>query len=101
MKVRFIGREKYSTGMTYISEPWKDTLSKDKFIYELYSEKNENLKNIIEIVDVASDTNKTKHLNLINAVINAVNKLTEKENIYDNLSEQEKNMLDKFKELFK
>ena len=101
MKVRFIGREKYSTGMTYISEPWKDTPSKDKFIYELYSEKNENLKNIIEIVDVASDTNKTKHLNLINAVINAVNKLTEKENIYDNLSEQEKNMLDKFKELFK
>ena len=101
MKVKFIGREKYSTGMTYISEPWKDTPNKDKFIYELYSEKNENLKSTIEIVDVAFDTNETKHLNLINAVINAVNELTKKESIYNNLSEQEKNMMDKFKELFK
>ena len=49
MKVKFIGREKYSTGMTYISEPWKDTPSKDKFVYELYSEKNEDLKSTIEI----------------------------------------------------
>ena len=47
MKVRFIGREKYSTGMTYISEPWRDTPNKDKFIYELRSEKNENLKSYI------------------------------------------------------
>ena len=101
MKVKFIGREKYSTGMTYISEPWKDTPNKDKFIYELYSEKNENLKSTIEIVDVAFDTNKTKHLDLINAVINAVNKLTEKENIYDNLSEYEKDIMNKFKELYK
>ena len=101
MKVKFIGREKYSSGMTYISEPWKDTPNKDKFIYELYSEKNENLKSTIEIVDVAFDTNETKHLNLINAVINAVNELTKKESIYNNLSEQEKNMMDKFKELFK
>ena len=101
MKVKFIGREKYSAGMTYISEPWKDTPNKDKFIYELYSEKNENLKSTIEIVDVAFDTNETKHLNLINAVINAVNELTKKESIYNNLSEQEKNMMDKFKELFK
>ena len=101
MEVKFIGREKYSTGMTYISEPWKDTPNKDKFIYELYSEKNENLKSTIEIVDAAFDTNETKHLNLINAVINAVNELTKKESIYNNLSEQEKNMMDKFKELFK
>ena len=101
MKVRFIGRKKYSTGMTYISEPWKDTLSKDKFVYELYSEKNEGLKSTIEIVDVASDTNKSKHLNLINTVISAANKLAEKENIYNNLSEEEKDMMNKFKELYK
>ena len=101
MKIRFVGREKYSTGMTYISEPWKDTPSKDKFVYELYSEKNEDLKSTIEIVDVASDTNKSKHLNLINIVIDAVNKLTEKENIYNNLSEDEKDMMNKFKELYK
>ena len=101
MKVKFIGREKYSTGMTYISEPWKDTPNKDKFVYELYSEKNENLKSTIEIVDVASDTNKFKHLNLINTVINAANKLAEKENIYNNLSEEEKDMMNKFKELYK
>lgn len=101
MKVRFVGREKYTTGMTYISEPWKDTLSKDKFVYELYSEKNEHLKSTIEIVDTACDANKLKHLNLINIVISAANKLNEKENIYDNLSEQEKDMMNKFKELYK
>ena len=101
MKVKFIGREKYSTGMTYISEPWKDTPSKDKFVYELYSEENKDLKSTIEIVDVASDTNKSKHLNLINTVISATNKLAEKENIYNNLSEDEKDMMNKFKELYK
>ncbi len=101
MKVKFIGREKYTTGMTYISEPWKDTPNKDKFVYELYSEKNEDLKSIIEIVDTASDTNKSKHINLINTVINVVNKLAEKENVYNNLSEQEKDMMNKFKGLFK
>ena len=101
MKVKFIGREKYSTGMTYISEPWKDTLNKDKFVYELYSEKNEDLKSTIEIVDVASDTRKIRHLNIINKVISAVNELNEKENIYDNLSEDEKDIMNKFKELYK
>ena len=101
MEVKFIGREKYSTGMTYISEPWKDTLSKDKFVYELYSEKNEDLKSTIEIVDVVSDTRKIKHLNIINKVISAVNELNEKENIYDNLSEDEKDIMNKFKELYK
>ena len=101
MKVKFIGREKYSTGMTYISEPWKDTIGKDIFIYELCSEKNDGLKSTIEIIDEAIDRNKMKHINIITQTIDAVNKLAEKENVYDNLSEQEKIMMDKFKELFK
>ena len=101
MKVRFAGREKYSTGMTYISEPWKDTPSKDKFTYELYSEKNDGLKSKIVIVDVASDARKIRHLNIINKVISAVNELNEKENIYDNLSDDEKDIMNKFKELYK
>ena len=101
MKVKFIGREKYSTGMTYISEPWKDTIGKDIFIYELYSEKNDGLKSTIEIIDEAIDGNKIKHINIIKQVINGVTKLTAKENIYDNLSEGEKNIMNKFKELYK
>ena len=101
MRVKFIGREKYSTGMTYISEPWKDTIGKDIFIYELCSEKNDSLKSTIEIIDEAIDGNKAKHINIIKQTINAVNKLAEKENIYDNLSEQEKDMMNKFKELYK
>ena len=101
MKVKFIGREKYSTGMTYISEPWKDTIGKDIFIYELCSKKNDSLKSTIEIIDEAIDENKAKHINIIKQTINAVNKLAEKENIYDNLSDQEKNMINKFKELYK
>lgn len=101
MKVRFIGREKYSTGMTYISEPWKDTIGKDIFIYELYSEKNDGLKSTIEIVDEAIDGNKIKHINVIKQVINGVTELTKKENIYDNLTEDEKDIMNKFKELYK
>ena len=101
MKVRFAGREKYSTGMTYISEPWKDTIGKDIFIYELYSEKNNDLKSTIEIIDEAIDGNKIKHINIIKQVVNAANKLNEKENVYDNLSDDEKNIMNKFKELYK
>ena len=101
MKVKFIGREKYSTGMTYISEPWRDTIGKDIFIYELCSEKNDSLKSTIEIIDEAIDKNKAKHIDIIKQTINAVNKLLEKENVYDNLSEQEKDMMNKFKELYK
>ena len=101
MKVKFIGREKFSTGMTYISEPWKDTIGKDIFIYELYSEKNDSLKSTVEIIDEAIDGNKIKHVNIIKQVISAVNELNEKENIYDNLSENEKDIMNKFKELYK
>ena len=101
MEVKFIGREKYSTGMTYISEPWRDTIGKDIFIYELCSEKNDSLKSTIEIIDEAIDRNKMKHINIITQTIDAVNKLAEKENVYDNLSEREKDMINKFKELYK
>ena len=101
MRVKFIGREKYSTGTIDISEPWKSAAGKDIFIYELYSEKNDSLKSTIEIIDEATDKNKMKHINIISQTINAVNKLTEKENIYDNLSQEEKDMINKFKELYK
>lgn len=101
MKIKFIGREKYSTGMTYISEPWRDTIGKDIFIYELYSEKNDDLKNTIEIIDEAIDENKMKHINIIKRTINAVTKLTEKENAYNNLTDEEKDIMNKFKELYK
>ena len=101
MEVKFIGRKKYSTGMTYISEPWRDTIGKDIFIYELCSEKNDSLKSTIEIIDEAIDGNKIKHINIIKQVLSAANKLNEKENIYDNLSEDEKNIMNKFKELYK
>ena len=101
MKVRFVGREKYTTGMTYISEPWRDTIGKDIFLYELCSEKNDSLKSTIEIIDEAIDKNKAKHIDIIKQTINAVNKLLEKESIYINLSEQEKDMMNKFKELYK
>ena len=101
MKVKFIGREKYTTGTIDISEPWRNSNGKDIFIYELCSEKNDSLKSTIEIIDEATDRNKMKHINIITQTIDAVNKLAEKENVYDNLSEQEKDMINKFKELYK
>ena len=101
MRLKFIGREKYTTGTIDISEPWKSSTGKDIFIYELCSEKNDSLKSTIEIIDEAIDGNKIKHINIIKQVINAVTKLTEKENIYDNLSQDEKDIMNKFKELYK
>ena len=101
MRLKFIGREKYTTGTIDISEPWKSSTGKDIFIYELCSEKNDGLKSTIEIIDEAIDRNKMKHINIITQTIDAVNKLTEKENVYDNLSEREKDMINKFKELYK
>ena len=101
MKLKFIGREKYTTGTIDISEPWKSSTGKDIFIYELCSEKNDGLKSTIEIIDEATDRNKMKHINIITQTIGAVNKLAEKENVYDNLSEREKDMINKFKELYK
>ena len=101
MRLKFIGREKYTTGTIDISEPWRNSNGKDIFIYELCSEKNDSLKSTIEIIDEAIDGNKIKHINIIKQVINAVTKLTEKENIYDNLSEGEKDIINKFKELYK
>ena len=80
---------------------WRNTNGKDIFIYELCSEKNDGLKSTIEIIDEAIDRNKMKHINIITQTIDAVNKLAEKENVYDNLSEQEKDMINKFKELYK
>ena len=101
MRLKFIGREKYTTGTIDISEPWRNTNGKDIFIYELCSEKNDSLKSTIEIIDEAIDKNKAKHIDIIKQTINAVNKLLEKESIYINLSEQEKDMMNKFKELYK
>ena len=101
MRLKFIGREKCTTGTIDISEPWKSSTGKDIFIYELCSEKNDGLKSTIEIIDEAIDRNKMKHINIITQTIDAVNKLAEKENVYDNLSEREKDMINKFKELYK
>ena len=101
MRLKFIRREKYTTGTIDISEPWKSSTGKDIFIYELYSEKNDSLKSTIEIIDEAIDRNKMKHINIITQTIDAVNKLAEKENVYDSLSEQEKDMMNKFKGLLK
>ena len=50
MRLKFIGREKYTTGTIDISEPWRNTNGKDIFIYELCSEKNDGLKSTIEII---------------------------------------------------
>ena len=76
MRLKFIGREKYTTATIDISEPWKSSTGKDIFIYELCSEKNDGLKSTIEIIDEATDRNKMKHINIITQTIDSVNKLS-------------------------
>ena len=101
MKIKFIGREKYSTGMTYISEPWRDTIGKDIFIYELYSEKNDDLKNTIASQDYIINDLKGNITGLSSMLTQRNNQLQVLKNQYtsikEKLEELEKNRVSDFK----
>ena len=99
IRINFKGSEMYKRGMTDISEPWKSREQLDRFTYEIYDQEHKDIKTEISIIDNKS-TDKTLHVNLIRNSIEAILKLQDKINTYDNLSDEDKSLIAKFKEIY-
>ena len=100
IRINFKGSEMYKRGMTDISEPWKSREQLDRFTYEIYDQEHKDIKTEISIIDNKS-TDKTLHVNLIRNSIEAILKLQDKINVYDNLSDEDKSLINKFREIYK
>ena len=103
IKIDFMGKEMYSRGCTNISEPWKDKPQKDTYIYEVYDENYEDIRTQIKIVDTYSSGSggKLEHTSLIRRTIDALLELQAKLDMYKDLSDEEKELMKKFKSIYK
>ena len=100
ISINFKGSKMYKRGMTDISEPWKSREQLDRFTYEIYDQEHKDIKTEISIIDNKS-TDRVLHVSLIRESIEAVLKLQDKINTYDNLSDDDKILISKFKEIYK
>lgn len=89
---------KYSRGLTNISEPWKDVPSKDIYTYEVFDTDNPIIKNTFNVVDIKD--REDYHIKLFNVYAEAIEKLINKRNLYNDLTQEEKDILNKFKNIF-
>lgn len=89
---------KYSSGLTNISEPWKDVPSKDIYTYEVFDTDNPIIKTTINVVDTKD--REDYHIKLFNVYAEAIEKLINKRNLYNDLTQEEKDILNKFKNIF-
>ena len=101
IKVRFAGKEKYSAGSTDISEPWNSTPRRDAYTYELYEEKHEDIITSFTIVDNYGDNKHLEHLSLFKIAIEKIAELQNKIELYETLSEEDKIIMEKFKQIYK
>ena len=101
IKIKFAGSEKYSCGSTDISEPWNSTPRRDAYTYELYDEKHEDIITSFTIVDNYGDNKHLEHLSLFKIAIENIVELQNKIEIYETLSEADKIIMDKFKQIYK
>ena len=101
IKIRFAGKEKYSAGSTDISEPWNSTPRRDAYTYELYDEEHEDIITSFTIVDNYGDNKHLEHLSLFKIAIEKIVELQNKIEIYETLSEEDKIIMDKFKQIYK
>ena len=101
IKIRFAGKEKYSAGSTDISEPWNSTPRRDAYTYELYEEKHEDIITSFTIVDNYGDNKHLEHLSLFKIAIEKIGELQNKIEIYETLSEEDKIIMEKFKQIYK
>lgn len=88
---------KYSSGLIDISNPWKDTPAKDIYTYEIFDTDNPIIKTSFNIVDV--ENKEDYHIKLFNVYAEAMEKLTNKLNSYNDLTQEGKDMLNKFKNI--
>ena len=100
IRINFKGSEMYKRGVTDISEPWNSKGQIDKYTYEIYDQEHENIKIEISLTDY-KDANTVIHLSLIRQSIEAILKLQDKINVYDNLSDEDKLLINKFSEIYK
>ena len=100
IKINFKGSKMYKRGVTDIYEPWNSKGQIDKYTYEKYDQEHENIKIEISLTDY-KDANMVIHLSLIRKSIEAILKLQDKINTYDNLSDEDKLLIAKFKEIYK
>ena len=101
IKIKYIGKEKYSSGTTHISEPWKDTPSRYAYTYELHDEKHEDIASLFTIVDDYGDKKHLYHLSIFEIAIEKIAELQNKIELYETLSEEDKIIMEKFKQIYK
>ena len=101
IKIRFAGKEKYSAGSTDISEPWNSTPRRDAYTYEIYDEDHADIVSSFTIVDNYGDNKHLEHLSLFKIAIEKIAELQNKIEIYETLSEEDKIIMEKFKQIYK
>ena len=90
--------KKYSSGSIDISDSWKDTPAKDIYTYEVFDTDNPIIKTSFNVVDIKNKED--EHIKLFNVYAEAVEKLINKLNSYNDLTQEEKDILNKFKNIF-
>lgn len=101
IKIKFAGKEKYSAGSTDISEPWNSTPRRDAYTYEIYDEDHADIVSSFTIVDNYGDNKHLEHLSLFEIAIKKVVELQNKIELYETLSEEDKIIMEKFKQIYK
>lgn len=101
IKIRFAGKEKYSAGSTDISEPWNSTPRRDAYTYEIYDEDHADIVSSFTIVDNYGDNKHLEHLSLFKIAIEKIAELQNKIELYETLSEEDKIIMEKFKQIYK
>lgn len=90
--------QKHSSGLTDISEPWNDIPAKDIYTYEVFDTDNPIIKTTFNVVDIKDKED--YHIKLFNVYAEAIEKLINKLNSYNDLTQEEKDILNKFKNIF-
>ena len=101
IKIKFEGKEKYSSGTIHISEPWKDTPSRYAYTYKIYYKDNEDISSLFTIVDNYGDNKHLEHLSLFEIAIEKIVELKNRIEMYETLSEEDKIIMEKFKQIYK
>ena len=90
--------KRYSWGLTDISDPWNDVPAKDIYTYEVFDTDNPIVKTTFNVVDTKDKED--YHIQLFNVYAGAIEKLINKLNLYNDLTQEEKDILNKFKNIF-
>ena len=101
IKIKYVGKEKYSAGSTDISEPWNSTPRRDAYTYEIFDEKYKDITTSFSVIDDYGDNKHLEHLSLFKKAIDMLLELQNKIEMYETLSEEDKIIMEKFKQIYK